>query len=42
MCIRDRAGRDWDADALRESAQRFSEERFRARLAEVLRAHGAR
>jgi len=40
--VRDLAGRDWDADALRESAQRFSEERFRARLAEVLRAHGAR
>jgi glycosyltransferase involved in cell wall biosynthesis len=32
----------WDADALRRSAERFSEERFRERLAEVLRAHGAR
>jgi glycosyltransferase involved in cell wall biosynthesis len=40
--VRALAGRDWDAAALRESAQRFSEERFRARLGEVLRAHGAR
>jgi len=40
--VRELAGRSWDADALRESAGRFSEERFRARLAEVLRAHGAR
>ena len=40
--VRELARRDWDANALRESAQRFSEERFRARLAEVLRAHGAR
>jgi glycosyltransferase involved in cell wall biosynthesis len=40
--VRELADRDWDADALRESARRFSEERFRARLAEVLRAHGAR
>jgi glycosyltransferase involved in cell wall biosynthesis len=39
--VRELVRRDWDADALRESAQRFSEERFRARLAEVLRAHGA-
>ena len=39
--VRELARRDWDAGALRESAQRFSEERFRARLAEVLRAHGA-
>ena len=28
--------------ALRQSAERFSEERFRERLGEVLRAHGAR
>jgi glycosyltransferase involved in cell wall biosynthesis len=40
--VRDLAGREWNADALRESAQRFSEERFRARLGDVLRAHGAR
>jgi glycosyltransferase involved in cell wall biosynthesis len=40
--VRELAGRAWDADALRESAQRFSEERFRARFLEVLHAHGAR
>ena len=40
--VRELAGRAWDADALRRSAERFSEERFRERLAEVLRAHGAR
>ena len=40
--VRELAGREWDSDALRESANRFSEERFRARLAELLRAHGAR
>ena len=40
--VRELARRDWDPSALRESAQRFSEERFRARLGEVLRAHGAR
>jgi glycosyltransferase involved in cell wall biosynthesis len=40
--IRELAGRAWDAHALRRSAERFSEERFRERLAEVLRAHGAR
>jgi glycosyltransferase involved in cell wall biosynthesis len=39
--VRELADRDWDAQALRDSADRFSEERFRARLAEVLRAHGA-
>lgn len=31
----------WDHEALRRSAGRFSEERFRERLATVLRAHGA-
>jgi glycosyltransferase involved in cell wall biosynthesis len=35
-------GADWNADELRRSAARFSEERFRERLAEVPRAHGAR
>jgi glycosyltransferase involved in cell wall biosynthesis len=40
--VRELAGRAWDAHALRESARRFSEERFRARLLDVLRAHGAR
>jgi glycosyltransferase involved in cell wall biosynthesis len=36
------ASRSWDAEELRRSAQRFSEQRFRAGLAAVLRAHGAR
>jgi glycosyltransferase involved in cell wall biosynthesis len=40
--VRELAGRSWDSDELRRSAQRFSEERFRERLAETLRAHGAR
>jgi glycosyltransferase involved in cell wall biosynthesis len=40
--VRAIAEREWDADALRRSARRFSEERFRERLAEVLRSHGAR
>jgi glycosyltransferase involved in cell wall biosynthesis len=40
--VRQLAGQSWDAQDLRESARRFSEERFRARLAETLRAHGAR
>jgi glycosyltransferase involved in cell wall biosynthesis len=31
----------WDADDLRQSATRFSEERFRDGLSAVLRAHGA-
>ena len=36
------AGRSWDAARLRRSAERFSEDRFRERLADVLSAHGAR
>jgi glycosyltransferase involved in cell wall biosynthesis len=40
--VRELAGRSWDAAALRESAERFSEERFRERFGAVLRAHGAR
>jgi glycosyltransferase involved in cell wall biosynthesis len=40
--VRELSERNWDAGELRQSAQRFSEERFRARLAEVLHAHGAR
>ena len=36
------AGRSWEAQDLRRRAERFSEERFRERLAGVLRAHGAR
>jgi glycosyltransferase involved in cell wall biosynthesis len=39
--VRELAERDWSPDELRAGAQRFSEERFRLRLAEVLRAHGA-
>ena len=39
--VRELAEREWDPDELRRSAERFSEERFRARFAEVLRAHGA-
>jgi hypothetical protein len=35
-------GRSWDSEELRRSADRFSEDRFRERFAEVLRAHGAR
>jgi glycosyltransferase involved in cell wall biosynthesis len=40
--VRELAEGSWEPDALRRSAERFSEDRFRARLAEVLRAHGAR
>jgi glycosyltransferase involved in cell wall biosynthesis len=40
--VRELAERSWDAEDLCRSAQRFSEERFRGRLAETLRAHGAR
>jgi glycosyltransferase involved in cell wall biosynthesis len=40
--VRDLLARQWDPHELRESAGRFSEERFRERLTEVLRAHGAR
>jgi glycosyltransferase involved in cell wall biosynthesis len=36
------ARRTWDRERLRERAADFSEERFQARLAEVLGAHGAR
>ncbi len=35
------AGRRWDPTVLRASAERFSEARFRERLAAILRAHGA-
>jgi hypothetical protein len=35
------ARRSWNRDRLRERSERFSEARFRHRLAEVLRAHGA-
>jgi glycosyltransferase involved in cell wall biosynthesis len=40
--VRELSEHTWDADELRRGARRFSEERFRARLAEVLHAHGAR
>ena len=40
--VRELAQRSWDAEALRERAERFSEDRFRERFGEVLRAHGAR
>ncbi len=40
--VRELTGGSWDPASLRRSAERFSEERFRERLAEVLRAHGAR
>jgi len=40
--VEELAGRSWDATALRGSAERFSEARFRERLGEVLRANGAR
>jgi glycosyltransferase involved in cell wall biosynthesis len=36
------AGRTWDRERLRARARDFSEERFQGRMAEVLRAHGAR
>jgi glycosyltransferase involved in cell wall biosynthesis len=38
---REIAAGSWDAEDLREGAKRFSEERFRERLGDVLRAHGA-
>jgi glycosyltransferase involved in cell wall biosynthesis len=40
--VRELAGRSWDAEALRASAERFSEERFRERFGAVLSEHGAR
>jgi len=36
------AAGSWDSEELRRSADRFSEDRFRERLVEVLRANGAR
>jgi glycosyltransferase involved in cell wall biosynthesis len=40
--VRELSGRAWDSEQLRTSAQRFSEEQFRLRLAEVMRSLGAR
>ena len=39
--VRELAAGQWDPEELRESAERFSEERFRERLAAVLLEHGA-
>lgn len=39
--VRELAVTAWDADQLRSSAERFSEDRFRERLGDVLREHGA-
>jgi glycosyltransferase involved in cell wall biosynthesis len=39
--VEELAGRSWDPGDLRQSAARFSEERFRERLGAVLRTHGA-
>jgi glycosyltransferase involved in cell wall biosynthesis len=36
------AGRSWDPSKLRQSAERFSEERYRERLSRVLSEYGAR
>jgi glycosyltransferase involved in cell wall biosynthesis len=36
------AGRSWDRERLRERAAGFSEKRFQRRMAEVMRAHGAK
>jgi glycosyltransferase involved in cell wall biosynthesis len=38
---RELSERNWDREKLRRSAARFSEERFRERLGQLLRAHGA-
>jgi glycosyltransferase involved in cell wall biosynthesis len=40
--VRELAARGWDAAALKDSAQRFSETRFRERLLATLRDYGAR
>jgi glycosyltransferase involved in cell wall biosynthesis len=40
--VREVAGREWDPEDLRRSADRFSEQRFRQRLGDLMRAHGAR
>jgi glycosyltransferase involved in cell wall biosynthesis len=40
--VKQLAERSWNSEELRQSAERFSEHRFRTRLAEVMRAHGAR
>jgi glycosyltransferase involved in cell wall biosynthesis len=40
--VRELAERSWNPEELRRGAERFSQDRFQARLAEVLREHGAR
>ncbi len=40
--VREVVARDWDADELRLRADHFSEQRFRERLGELMRANGAR
>ena len=40
--VRALAQREWDPRTLRQSAERFSEERFRESLGQIMRAHGAR
>jgi glycosyltransferase involved in cell wall biosynthesis len=40
--VQELAIRSWDRDQLRERARHFSEERFQGRMAELMRAHGAR
>jgi len=40
--VRELAERSWNPEELRRGAERFSQDRFQERLAEVLRAHGAR
>jgi glycosyltransferase involved in cell wall biosynthesis len=40
--VRELAAAGWDPEAVKDSAQRFSESRFRERLSATLREHGAR
>lgn len=40
--VRELALREWEPQALRQSAGRFSEQRFREQLGQIMRAHGAR
>ena len=40
--IRKVAQREWKPQALRQSAERFSEQSFREQLGQIMRAYGAR
>jgi glycosyltransferase involved in cell wall biosynthesis len=40
--VRALARREWEPQGLRQSAKRFSEDRFRERLGQIMRSHGAR